>query len=251
MTAFRINTILLVVLVVASVSTQAQIIRIDTVDNSNVKIKSSQYKTSRLYMYTIGLKAFSYEEFPKILNQTNANNLVTTVVNGVFVKLNDNQISYRIATNFYKQNITFKNECEDCEEAKGQVKDFSARVGFEKNFVYGMLQPYFAFDIGYRRNAFKGDVANAGTLNYSNPYEVNTLKNGLSLSPNFGLKFTPVSHFTFSIESGIGLLYSYEKQERVSKDINRTRSFSQYNKWEFLLRPVSMATIQYNFGLAY
>lgn len=229
-------------------SAKGQIVRIDTVKTPELRVKPSEFKDQRLYRYTIGIKAFSLEEFPKILKQVNSNELVPILINGVFLKLNDNQISYRLGANFYKKNISFKNECEDCEEANGTVKDFSSRIGFEKNFVYGMLQPYLAFDLGYRRNSFKGDVKNASSVAFSTPYEVNTLKNGFLISPNFGLKLNLLNHLTLGIETGIELLNIYEKQETVSRDISRTRTFKDARKWEFLLRPISVASIQYNFG---
>lgn len=242
---------LLVLFSVFSLSLQAQIIRIDTVDNSNINLRPSQFTNQRLYMYTVGIKALSVEEFPKILNQVNSNNFVTTKLSGVFIKLNDNQISFRLGANFFSEDISFKNECEECEEANGTMKDFSAKIGFEKNFIYGMLQPYLAFDIGYRRNSFNGDVKNASAIHYTNPYTANSLKNGFLMSPNFGLKFSPVSHFTLAVETGITLLYSYEKQEKTYQDNNRTRTFSDYQKWEFLLKPLSSVSLQYNFGLTY
>ena len=234
-----------------SFSVNAQIRRIDTIATEDINLKPLQSTGQRIYMYTIAFKAFSLEEFPKILNQVNSDEYLSSFGSGLLLKLNDNQISYRIAGNFYSKDITFKNECEECEEANGQMKDFSTRIGFEKNFVYGAVQPYLAFDVGYRRNSFEGEVKNATALNYTNPYTVNTLKNGLLMSPNLGFKINPVSHFTLALEAGMGLLYSYEKQERVYQDMNRTRTFNEFRKWEFLLRPVSMVSLQYNFGLVY
>lgn len=236
---------------ILSLSLQAQITRIDTVNTSDINLKPSQFKSQKLFIYSIGIKAFSIEEFPKILNQVNASDFITTAVSGIFVKLNDNQISYRLSGNYFSKDLSFKNECEECEEANGKMKDFSTRIGFEKNFVYGTLQPYLAFDVGYRRNSFKGEVKNGSIPNYTNPYYVTSLKNGFVMSPNFGLKLNPVNHITLAIETGIGLMYSYEKQERTYHDANRTRTFSDYQKWEFLLKPVSMFSIQYNFGLSY
>ena len=251
MLAQRIKEILLAFLIITSLTAQAQIRRIDTIDTKDINLRPSQFKSQRLFLYTIGVKAYGLEEFPKLLNQVKSNDLVPTSMNGVILKLNDNQISYRLSATFYSKDITFKNECEECEEAKGKLKDFSTRIGFEKNFVYGTFQPYLALDLGYRRNSFDGEVKNAGTLNYTNPYNVNTLKNGFLISPNFGLKVTPIDHITIALETGIGLLYSYEKQERITQDMSRTRSFSKFNKWEFLLSPVSMLSLQFNFGLVY
>lgn len=242
---------LLLLFSIFSLFSQAQITRIDTVSTTEVNLKPSQFKSQRLYLYTVGVKAFSFEEFPKILNQTNSSDYISTIANGIFLKLNDNQISYRIAANYFSKDLSFKNECDECEEANGKMKDFSTRIGFEKNFVYGVLQPYLAFDLGYRRNSFNGEVKNGSIPGYTTPYDVSTLKNGFLMSPNFGLKLNIVSHFSLAIETGIGILHSYEKQEKTYRDMNRTRTFTDYKKWEFLLKPVSMIGLQYNFGLAY
>lgn len=247
----RIKSTFFSLLLLSSLNIQAQTIRIDTITNSRKSQKYATMTSPRLYTYTIGLNAFSLEEFPKIFNQTNTNDFISTPLRGAFVKINDNQISYRLSASFYSDDITFRNECEDCEVATGKLKDFSAKIGFEKNFIYGILQPYLAFDIGYRRNSFNGAVESGTIQNYTNPYHATSLKNGLSMSPNFGLKFNPINHFTIGVETGIGLLYSYEKQERVYQDANNTRTFNDYKKWEFLLKPVSAISIQYNFGVMY
>jgi len=246
----RIQSTFLILFLLSSLTLQAQITRIDTITNSK-KSTFSKITSPRLYTYTIGLKVFSLEEFPKILNQINSNEFVSAPLRGAFIKINDNQISYRLSADFYSDNITFNNECEDCEVATGKVKDFSGKIGFEKNFIYGMLQPYLAFDIGYRRNSFDGKVESGTIPNYTNPYNVTSLKNGFLMSPNFGLKFNPINHFTIGIETGLSLLYSYEKQERVYQDANSTRTFNDYKKWEFLLKPLSAVSIQYNFGIMY
>jgi len=68
------------------------------------------------------------------------------------------------------------------------------------------------------------------------------------MSPNFGLKINVISHITISAETGLDLLYSYEKQEKVYQDASRNRTFNEYKKWEFVLKPLTMLSIQYNFG---
>ncbi len=251
MLASPFKKILLLVLTTVAFNAQAQIKRIDTVNVSNIKLKTTESSRHSLYMYSIGIKAFSIEEFPKILNETNSDRLVNTYMSGVFLKVNDNQISYRLSANYYTKEMSFTNECEECEKADGKMKDFSTKIGFEKNFVYGIVQPYLAFDVGYRRNGFKGDLKNATATNYTSPYQVTTLKNGFSMSPGFGVKLNLIGHFTLAVETGIGVLYSYEKQERVYDDIARTRTFNAFKKWEFLLKPLSLVSIQYNFGQAF
>ncbi|HEY0053940.1 MAG TPA: hypothetical protein VGB63_01175 [Pedobacter sp.] len=240
--------ILLLILITVSTTIQAQIRRIDTVTTSNINLKTTQSPGQQQYLYSIGVKAFSIEEFPKILNQINSDMVLNTYMSGVILKVNDNQISYRLSANFFKKDMSFDNECEGCEQANGNLKDFSTKIGFEKNFIYGVVQPYLAFDLGYRRTGFKGDVKSPTIASNTNPYKVTTLKNGFLMSPGFGVKLNLINHLTLSVETGVGLLYSYEKQEKDFENKDLPRTSNSYNKWEFLLKPVSMATIQYNFG---
>lgn len=242
---------LLAILIAFSISSQSQIRRIDTMATDSKAVNYSSYKSPKLYSYTVGLQVFSIEEYPKILNQVNSNDLINGTFNGAFVKINDNQISYRMFGTFLSKDLTFRNECEDCEKASGKMRDFALKIGFEKNIVYGVIQPYMAFDIGYRRNSFKGDVSNASALAYTNPYRVSTLKNGFLMSPSIGFKLNLIQHVSLAAETGLGLVYSYEKQEKTYEDANRTRTFNDFKKWEFLLKPLSMLSVQYNFGATY
>lgn len=211
-----------------------------------------KYKTQKLYSYTIGIKAFGYEELPKILNQVDAETFKTQYLSGLILKINDNQISYRISGNFFSDRITFKNECAECEEVEGRLSDNALRLGFERNFMYSTVQPYFGFDLGFRRNIFKGNARGIQNSGYP-PYDVKTQKNGFSLAPLFGLKFNVANHFTIAAESSLDLLYTYEKQEKtyIGENFNRTPTFADYTKWEFLFKPVGMLTLQYNFGEIY
>ena len=98
---------------------------------------------------------YGIEEFPKVLNQEGSNEYMRPFLSGLIFKYNDNQISYRLSGSFYSDDITFKNQCAQCEEANGKLSDNSLKLGFEKTFIYANLQPYFGFDAGFRRNTFK------------------------------------------------------------------------------------------------
>ncbi|WP_207423491.1 hypothetical protein [Desertivirga brevis] len=230
---------------------QAQIVTIDSVKAPARKPVIQKMRSQKLYSYSLGVKLFSYEELPQILNQVNNTNFQREYVSGFIFKFNDNQISYRVTGNFFSDDVAFKNDCEECEEAKGKLRDNALRLGFEKNIIYGNVQPYFGFDLGYRRNSFKGSSSNATSLNYTTPYDVKTQKNGFSISPLVGIKFNVIDHITIAAESSLDLLYSYEKQERAFRDGNFTRTVNNYSKWEFLLRPVGLLTLQYNFAEKY
>lgn len=188
--------------------------------------------------YSIGLRAFSIVQMPKILNQTNSQSYTNTFFNGVLVKFNDNQISYRLNANYNRKDISFTNQCESCEIATGTRTDYSFGVGFEKSISYAKIQPYFGSEIGFRATNFNGDVK--GIKNNATAYQVDTDKKGLLLTPLLGLKVTPIKHISFFAETSLNFFYAYERQELIQLDAANTRSFSNYTKWEFLLNPVSL-----------
>lgn len=179
-------------------------------------------------------------QLPKILNETNSQAYRNAYFTGAIVKFNDNQISYRIKADYYRKNITFNNQCNTCEIAAGLVTDYSFTIGFEKNFNYAMIQPYFGTDVGFKANHFTGEIKSVNPKNSSMPYNVDSDKNGLLIAPILGIKVNPVKQLSFFIETSPRFYYSYERQETIQQDALNTRSFVKYNKWEFLLTPVAI-----------
>ncbi|MFA6277123.1 MAG: hypothetical protein WC622_10265 [Pedobacter sp.] len=192
------------------------------------------------YNYSIGVRGYSSMQMPKILNQTNSQDYTNTYFNGALVKFNDNQIGIRLSANYFRKDISFYNECESCEIAKGTVSDFSFKVGFEKSLNYARIQPYFGSDIGYRGNRFTGEVKTANPKNMNMPYNVDAEKNGFIITPLIGIRVNPIKQISFFAETSLDFYYSYERQEKIQQDAANTTSFAKYNKWEFLLNPISI-----------
>lgn len=204
-------------------------------------------QTSSDYNYSLAVRGFSLMQLPKILNQTNAQDYTKMFGNGAIVKFNDNQISYRISANYFRNtNIQFQNTCESCEIAKGKVTDYSFKIGFEKNFNYSRVQPYFAFDLGYRSNRFTGTLIPVNPLVGNTTQSVDASKNGLVMTPSLGVKVNIIPNLSVFAESNLDFNYSYEKQD-ISDPNGVGRTVNTYRKWEFLLNPVS-AGIQFNFN---
>lgn len=204
-------------------------------------------QTSADYNYSISVRGFSMMQLPKILNQTNAQDYTKMAANGAILKFNDNQISYRISGNYFRdKDVQFQNTCESCEIARGKVTDYSFKIGFEKNFNYSRIQPYFAFDIGYRSNRFTGSLSPANSMVSSTSQSADATKNGLVMTPSLGLKINIISNLSIFAESSLDFNYSYEKQDITQPNLTG-RNIYTYNKWEFLLNPVS-AGIQFNFN---
>ncbi|WP_343533781.1 hypothetical protein [Pedobacter sp.] len=193
------------------------------------------------YNYSIGIKGYNIVQMPKILQQTNTDDYTTMWLNSGMIKINDNQMAFRISGHYYyKRDLTFDNQCETCETAKGNFSDFSIKVGFEKNFNYSVIQPYFGFDIGFRASHFKGDIENKNSSNLKVSYAANSNKNGATFSPVLGVKVNALKNLSFFAESTMDFFYAYERQETVLNDANNTRTFAKYNKLETLLNPVSI-----------
>lgn len=241
--------ILLIVFLLPFVcSVNAQIVKVDTVKPTYKYKPASKLAINNEYMYSIGLKLLTIQQLPKLLKQVDANNFYTSGLTGLMFKINDNQISYRLFADVYNKNHSFRNECADCEIVDGKLTDYSIKVGFEKKITYSRLQPYFGSDIGFRATRFSGDARNAGQVNFTSPYDVTNLKNGIVLTPLVGFKFKINSEFTIIAESAFDLLYSYETQEKMYRDLARTRTFQKYNKWDFLIKPINIVGLQYNLG---
>ncbi len=223
-------------------------IRIDTVKSMSAPLKlNSNYVSNPMYHYSLGIKVYGYEQFPRVLRDINSTDFISTPLSGIFFKVNDNQISYRFSANFYNKDFSFNNECADCEKVAGKLTDYSLKFGFEKSLSYSTIQPYFGFDFGFRKNRFKGAGTNAGTIAYTTNYEVLAEKNGGLIAPLLGLKIN-LGHFTVGAEGSLDMLFDYERQEKTLQDAARTKTFKKYNNWEYLAKPLGQAFIQYNFG---
>jgi hypothetical protein len=185
------------------------------------------------YNYSIGIKAFSMMQMPKILNQANAQDYINTYGNGIMVKFNDNQISYRISGNYYRDDTKFDN---NYETANGRVTDYSFKIGFEKTITYSRVQPYFAFDLGYRSNRFTGQLQPNGTTLINRNADVS--KSGLVVSPVIGLKVSIIPQLLLFAESNLDFYFSYERQD-ISEPNSTSRTVNTYNKLESLLNPIS------------
>jgi hypothetical protein len=206
------------------------------------------------YNYSIGFRGYTVMQMPKILNESGSKYFTNTILNGFMVKFNDNQISYRLNGTYYNKSKEFFNNCETCEEANGKLVDYSFKVGFEKNFNYARIQPYFAIDLGYRSNTFSGELENRNELKTAKLMseemqivEVEASKMGMVITPVLGLKVGLTEQVSIFVEGNLDFFYSYERQETTWHDANNTQTFKKYYKSEFLLNPFSVG-VQIHLG---
>ncbi|RZL07564.1 MAG: hypothetical protein EOO89_22880 [Pedobacter sp.] len=199
------------------------------------------------YEYSVGLRVYSSMQTPKILNQVNSQDYSTKYANSIFIKFNDNQLSYRIIGGYYSKQLTFSNQCEGCQTASGKDSDYFLKIGFEKSFNYSRIQPYLGFDIGYRSNAFTGVVMNNQPGSTAPNYNVEINKNGLLLSPLLGIKVNVVNGLTFFAEGTLDFYYAYERRETVDQVAGSPTVNNRFTRLEYLLNPVALG-VQFNFG---
>ena len=205
------------------------------------------------YNYSIAFRGYSMVEMPKVFNETSSDKFTDAYLNGVMVKFNDNQFSYRLNGTYYNKSKKFFNDCETCQEANGKLLDYSFKVGFEKNFNYSRVQPYFGFDLGYRYSRFKGSLQNKNQLRAMSSdaaivgQDIESIKQGIVVSPVLGVKISPIPQVSVFAEGNLDLFYSFEKQKTILQDIDNTRTVNNDRKTEFLLNPFSVG-IQIHLG---
>lgn len=181
-------------------------------------------------VYSFGVRGYNYMALPKLLNQTENRQYINANFNSYIIKFNNKLYSYRLNGSYLNQSIQFANNCKDCEMAKGKIKDYSFKAGFEKNFVYGKVQPYFAFDLGYRSDEFDDTFR----------------KRGFTVSPGFGLKVSPVKAISIFAESNMEFFYAWGKDSSAENN-SGNNSYHRFRKGEYLFNPISVG-IQVHFG---
>jgi hypothetical protein len=195
------------------------------------------------YNYSIGVRGYNYMQMPDVLNQTNNDTYLSSYFTSYIIKFNDNLFSYRLNGSYLKNDYKFYNNCGNCELADGEMKDFSFKVGFEKSFNYSVIQPYVAFDLGYRSNKFEGVIASMNQEGGMDPGPVTNIhatKEGFTITPVIGIKINPIKQLTLFAESNLEFFYSYERQERVIDGVPSSLTLNKYNKSEYLINPVAL-----------
>ncbi|WP_432714335.1 hypothetical protein [Pedobacter sp.] len=202
------------------------------------------------FKYSIGVRAYNYLQMPNVLSQSNNDKYITSYLSSYIVKFNDNLFSYRINGSYLKEDLKFSNNCETCDIVDGKMKDFSFKVGFEKNFNYSVIQPYVALDLGYRSNKFKGssnDLNEQRIAIEESHTNINATKEGFTVTPTIGIKINPTKQLSVFAESNLEFFYAYERQERIVSSDPNNRSLRKLNKGEYLINPVALG-IQFHFG---
>jgi len=197
------------------------------------------------YSYSAGISLFSFGEPPKLLNEVRSSDSYrSATLNGLIFKFNDNQISYRLIGSFYSNDdYSFKNICHDCETVSGKFKQFAAKFGFERNIIYGTVQPFYGIDLGFKQLTFSGTASDQSNAPL---YDVEIEKNGGVIYPFLGVKVNLIkARLTFSAEAGIDMLYSHDKE---TKNTAGSLSIANYKRWGFYNKPLGMLGLQLNFG---
>jgi hypothetical protein len=195
------------------------------------------------YNYSIGVRGYNYMQMPNVLNQANDDKYLTSYFNSYIVKFNDNLFSYRLNGSFLKKDLRFSNNCESCDLVNGEMKDFAFKVGFEKRFNYSAIQPYVAFDLGYRSNKFKGfsNDLNAQRMSIAQTLtNIKATKEGFTITPTIGININLLKQLSIFAESNLEFFYSYERQERISQEDPDSRTLTKYHKGEYLINPVAL-----------
>ncbi len=150
------------------------------------------------------------------------------------LKFNDNQISYRLGGSYFREHMNF----EESDAGSGEITDYTIKMGFEKNFNYGVVQPYFVTDLGYRSHEFDG-LINTTT-------QAKVTKHGFTLAPGFGIKVNVINRVTLFAEGNIEFFYFQNKMETTPFGTT-SRNINKNYQSQFLLNPL-IAGLTLHFG---
>ncbi len=197
--------------------------------------------------YSLGIKLLAVDEQPKLLNEVRNNSkFYTSGLNGLMLKINDNQISYRFSVYTFKENsYSFTNECTNCETVSGKYNSLDLKIGFERSLIYSRLQPFYGADLGFKRANFDGSSADMSTSLLL--YTVNIQKNAITVNPFIGLKYNIVRSLTISAEAGFDFIRTSDKEIKTDAN-NILISSNNFNRFQYNSRPLAQLSLQYNFG---
>ena len=205
------------------------------------KLVSGQ--TNSGFNYNIGVKLFSFAQPPLIVNNQSNSNNEPTYLPGLLLKINDNQIAYRIGFDYFtKNNFKFNNA--DTSSGKGKYSQYAFTLGFERDLSTTSFKPYFGADIGFIHTEFNGQQNRPGPASYS---MLHTIKNGFLLSPFVGIKYNFIPRLYVSLESSISFLYAYNRVQNTNV-VTSNVPVTHFTRSEFLTAPISLIGLHYNFA---
>ncbi len=199
-------------------------------------------QTNTGFNYNIGLSAFSFSQAPQVNFSQRSITEVRRYFPGIILKISDNQLAYRIGIDYHR-NRNFNLNQDDSVSVHGAYTNYAFKLGFERDLSMTAFKPYYGVDAGFVHTDFLGSRARIPSASSM----LKTEKNGLLLSPFVGIKYTIVPRLYISVEAAISFIYAYNRVETVTDNINYV---SHFNKGEFLLSPVSLVGLHYNFGSA-
>lgn len=192
---------------------------------------------------SIGVRGYTYSEMPRLFNQVKDHQYVSSTFNSYIIKFNDNLFSYRLNGSYLNKSLFFQNDCEGCGLIGGKVKDYAFKVGFEKNFSYTGLQPYFALDLGYRGMEFNGSEERQKEGHFM---LVNSNKRGFTVTPVLGLKVSPIKELSIFAETNMEFFYAFGKERSTVLAEDAASASHKFKKGELLLNPIAVG-IQFHF----
>lgn len=228
--------------VIAVVSTvlpvAGQVTRIDTLQYPDIDLPKRNVQTYNTdYLYTIGLKVYSYEQFLPILDQPDNDTYYSTYFNGLMLGFNSNQMTYRLQAALFRKDNFGNISCKDCEGTTGEFRNTALKLGFQYNVNYLRVQPYLGADLGVILQRYQAGYA---------PFEESTTlsdrKISPVISPFIGVRAFIIPRLSVAAEANFNLAHTSQK---ISGGIDGDKT---NHVWNSFFSPVAGITLQYHFG---
>ncbi len=168
------------------------------------------------------------------------------------LKINDNQLSYRLSGSYFKKGIRVTDgDCKDCDDATaGNFENTNLKLGVEKNLIYARLQPYIGADIGVIRQKFERNSSVSPVLGEGLTDE----KTAGVITPFLGLKINITPWLAIVGEANMNVAFGHQKTTRNTLSAEKNapeRAESTAYKWDYYFSPVAALSLQFSFGSIY
>jgi hypothetical protein len=133
----------------------------------------------------------------------------------------------------------------------GKTTDTRFRIGYERRFVLGRIQPFAGVDVGYRYFREVYDYESNGDFIYDPEWGSGEITSEhLFIAPLIGLCYRPAEHWSFTMETAFTCLFGSTTYERTSRSYifpdEHTFTYRQ-KEGGMLIDPLRTVSVNYHF----
>lgn len=226
---FSMKNLLLTFFIVASSTLSAQMCPCEFGKGDSIKPKR----------FEIGLNVFNAQEVLVNFYQQNPEYSLN-YLNGIQFKYHLNKFSFRAGMDLLYHKYDYEvNDPMNYNKNVGENNGYNIRLGLERSFIEKYFNLYYALDLLYHNDKYKGVSEGSGDIRpyYIDNYEFDVQAFGVS--PAFGIRFRPIKQISIGLETSLSIIRF--KSTKVKGGYEDEKSTT------LLFNPLRIASINFHF----